>query len=70
MTASFLSSPLAGKQDRAVTILVRCMCVRQCVRASIRIGPDHNFYNNAWISKQFSTVVALAEEKCHLNIFR
>ena len=26
-------------------------------------------YNNAWISKQFGTVVALEEEKCHLKRF-
>ena len=53
----FLSSPLAGKRDIVVTILVRCMCVRQCVCASIQICPDHNLYNNAGISKQFGTVV-------------
>ena len=40
----FLSSPLAGKGDIVVTILVRCMCVRPCVRPSV-----HNLYNNAWI---------------------
>ena len=28
ISSSFLSSPLAGKQDIVVTILVRCMCVR------------------------------------------
>ena len=28
----FLSSPLAVKRDIAVTIFVRCMCVRACVR--------------------------------------
>ena len=39
------------------------------VRASIRICPDYNLYNNAWISKQFGTVVALEEEKCHLKHF-
>ena len=43
------SSPLAGKQDIVVKILVRCMCVRPCIRASIRICPDHNLCNNAWI---------------------
>ena len=68
-TKSFLSSPLAGKQDIVVTILVRCMCMRPCIRASVRICPDHNLYNNSWISKQFGTVVALEEEKCHLNQF-
>ena len=61
-----MSSPLAGKRDIAVTILVRCMCVRPCVRPNC---PDHNLYNNAWISKQFGTVVALEEEKCHLKHF-
>ena len=65
----FLSSPLAGKRDIVVTILVRCMCVRPCVPASVRICPDHNVYNNAWISKQCGTVVALEEEKCHLKHF-
>ena len=39
------------------------------VRASVRICPDHNLYNNAWISKQFGTVVALEEEKCNLKHF-
>ena len=61
----FLSSPLAGKRDIVVTILVWCMSVR----ASVRICPDHNVYSNAWISKQFGTVVALEEEKCHLKHF-
>ena len=36
LSFSFLSSPLAGKRDIVVTILVRCMCVRQCVHASVR----------------------------------
>ena len=58
-----------GKRDIVVTILVWCMCVRQCVHASIRICADHNLYNNAWISKQFGTVVSLEEEKCHLKHF-
>ena len=65
----FLSSPLAGKRDIVVTICFRCMCVRQCVHPSVRICPDHNLYNNAWISKQFGTVVALEEKKCHLKHF-
>ena len=64
---SFLSSPLPGKRDIVVTIFVRCMCVHPCVCVSVRICPDHNLYNNAWISKQFGTVVALKEEKCHLK---
>ena len=63
---SVLSSPLANKRDLVVTIFVRCMSVRQCVRTSVLICPDHNLYNNASISKQFGTVVAL-EEKCHLK---
>ena len=74
----FLSSPLADKRDIVVTSLVRCMCVRPCIRASVRpcvhasvrICPDHNLYNNAWILKQFGTAVALEEEKCHLIHFR
>ena len=40
--------------------------------ANYRIGPDyvdHNLYIYAWISKQFGTVVALEEEKCHLKTF-
>ena len=53
----FLSSPLVGKRDIVVTILVRCMCVRLS---------DLPLYNNAWISKQFGPVVAL-EKKCHLK---
>ena len=40
-----------------------------CVCASFRICPDHNLYSNAWISKQFGTVVALEEEKCLLKHF-
>ena len=34
----FLLSLLAGKRDIVVTILVRCMCVRQCVRPDLS-GP-------------------------------
>ena len=41
--------------------------MRQYVRESIQICPDHTLYNNAWISKQFCTAVALEEEKCHLK---
>ena len=70
---TFLSTPLPGKRDIVVTILVRCMCVHPCirasVRASVRICPDHYLYNYAWISKQFGTVIAF-EEKCHLKHFR
>ena len=54
-----------GKRDIVVTIFVWCMCVR----ASIQIYPDHTLYNNAWISKQFGTVVALEEEKCQVKHF-
>ena len=44
------------------------------VRASMRscVRPDlsgQNLYNNAWISKQFGTVIALEEEKCYLKHF-
>ena len=41
------------------------------MRASVRpwICPDHNLYTIASISKQFGTVVALQEEKCHLKHF-
>ena len=59
--------PTAGKRDIVVTILVRC--IRPWVHASDRICPDHNLYSNAWIPKQFGTVVALEEEKCHLKHF-
>ena len=45
------------------------MYVRASVRASVRICPDHNLYNNAWISKQFGTVVALEEEKGPFETF-
>ena len=45
------------------------MCVRQFRSASIRICPGNNLYNNAWISKQYGTAVALEEEKCHLKHF-
>ena len=54
------------KLDIVVTVLV-VVCV--CIRASVQICPDHNLYNNAWISKQFGTVVALEEDKCHLKHF-
>ena len=33
------------------------VCV--CILAFLQICPDHKLYNNAWISKQFGTVVAL-----------
>ena len=41
-SAKLLSDPLAAKRDIAVTILVRCMCVRVCVRACVRacVSPD------------------------------
>ena len=45
------------------------MSVHQCVHGSVRICPDHDLYNNAWISKQVGTVVALEEEKYHLKHF-
>ena len=47
----------------------RNSCCSVYVRVSVRICPDHNLYNNAWISKQFGTVVALEEEKCQLKPF-
>ena len=34
----FLSSPFAGKRDIGITILVRCMYVRPCVRPNL-FGP-------------------------------
>ena len=46
-----------------------CACIIASVCASIRICPDHNLYNNAWISKQCGTVVTLEEEKCYLKFF-
>ena len=68
-TLIFVFLILAGKRNLVVTVLVRCKSVRQCIRASVQICPDHNLNNNAWISKQFGTVVALEEEKCHLKHF-
>ena len=63
---SFLLSPLAVKRDIAATILLRCMCVRvcmhACLRMSIRICPGHNFCIYACISKLFNTVFVLEEE--------
>ena len=32
------------------------------IQPTVQICPDHNLCNNAWISKQFGTVVALEEE--------
>ena len=62
-----------GKRDIVVTIFVQCMSVRPWVSASlhpsVRICPDHNLYNNAWISEQFGTVVAPEDEKFHLKHF-
>ena len=62
----FLSSPLAVKRDIAVTILLRCMCVRvcmhACVRMSVRICLGHNSYIYAWILKLSNTVFVLEEE--------
>ena len=59
----FLLSPLAVKRDIAVTILLRCMCMRvcmyACLRMSIRICLGHNSYIYAWTSKLFDTVVVL-----------
>ena len=63
----FLSSPLAGKRDIVVTFFVRCMCVRPYVRPSGFVRTIT--YNNAWISNQLGTVVALEEEKCLLEQF-
>ena len=44
---TFLSSPLAGKRDIVVTILVRCMCVRpsEFVR-TITCTIMHGFQNS------------------------
>ena len=36
--ALFLSSPLAGKRDIVVTILVQCMYVHPCIRPNLS-GP-------------------------------
>ena len=40
----FLSSPLAGKRDIVVTILVRCMSERPCIQYIHTIM--HGFQNN------------------------
>ena len=63
---SFLLSPLAVKRDIAVTILLRCMCVRvcmhACLRMSTRISLGHNSYIYALISKLFNTFLVLEKE--------
>ena len=63
---SFLVSPLVVKRDIAITILLRCMCVRvymhACLCVSIRICLGHNSNINVWISKLFNTVFVLEEE--------
>ena len=64
-TLPFLSCPLAVKRDIAVTIFLRCISVRACVR--IRTG--HNSYFYGWISKLFDTVVVLEKKKYHLKHF-
>ena len=66
----FLSSPLAGKRDIVVTILLRCMCVRLCVHPSgfvrtITFTIMHGFQNNLAQLLPLS----LEEEKCHLKHF-
>ena len=33
--SDFLSSPLAGKRDIVVTILVCCMCMHPCIRPNL-----------------------------------
>ena len=47
---SLFLSPLAGKRDIVVAILVRCMCVRPCVRPTfvrtITCTTMHRFQNN------------------------
>ena len=61
------------KQDIAVTILLRCMCVRvggcMCggVHVCIRICWGHNSYIYDGFQNYFNTVVVLEEEKCHLK---
>ena len=44
-----------GERDIVVTMIVRCMCVRQCMPACVclsnQICTDHDFYNCGWISK-------------------
>ena len=68
---SFLLSPLAVKRDIAVTILLRCIymrvCMHACLRMSIRVCLGHNSYIHEWISKLFYTVFVLGEEKCNLK---
>ena len=60
----FLLSSLALKRDIAVTILIRCMCVRVCMHScvSVRICLGNNSYIYAWISKLFGTFDVLEEE--------
>ena len=50
------------KRDIAVTILLKCICVHACVRASVQICPGHNSYIYAWISNLFHIVVVLEKE--------
>ena len=45
------AEPVCHEQNIVVTMTVRSMCERQCVRSSFRICPNHNFYNCEWISK-------------------
>ena len=59
-------SPLAVKQDIAVTIFVRCMCMRVCMRLSVKICPGHTFMHGF---QNNLAVVVLEEEKCHLKQF-
>ena len=44
--SEFLSSPLAGKRDIVVTILVWCMCLCLCVHPAITGTFMHGFQNN------------------------
>ena len=46
---SFLSSPLAVKRDIAVTILLRCMCVRVCMHACVRMSVRRCLGHNSFI---------------------
>ena len=66
----FCRARFTGKRDIVFTIFVWCICVRPCISESVRLCPDHNLYIYAWISKQFVTVVAFEEEKCHLKHFK
>ena len=62
---TFLSSPLAGKRDIVVTILVRCMSVRPAkIVRTITFTIMHGFQNN------LAQLFPLRRRSAIFNIFR